>query len=295
MHDDEPDVDDELVRRLVREQFPRWSDLPVRRLVSGGTTNAIFRIGRGLTARLPLTAGGTDGLHRERRWLPVLARASPVPVPTVVAIGRPGAGYPWEWAAHRWIEGEPLVEGRVDGIDRLADDLGTFVRSLRGVDVTDAPPAHRTGTLADLDAETRAAIEELRSTNEPFDAGAAVAAWESALAVPGPAAPSRWIHSDLMPSNLLAVRGRLAAVIDFSTAGLGDAAVDLIPAWNLLPPRARRTFRDRVEVDDDTWARGGGWALSMALVQLPYYRGTNPVISGNARHVLRQVLDGAGA
>ena len=30
----------------------------------------------------------------------------------------------------------------------------------------------------------------------------------------------------------------------------------------------------------------------MALIQLPYYRGTNPVICGNARYVIKQVLGG---
>ncbi|WP_308016802.1 aminoglycoside phosphotransferase family protein [Pseudonocardia sp. ICBG162] len=292
MHTDEVDVNDHVVRELVRVQFPEWADLPVRRLDSGGSTNAIFRVGTTLSARLPLTAGGVEGLHRETRWLPVLASASPVPVPDVVAIGRPGGDYPFDWAVHRWIDGEVLVEGRVPAPDGIARDLAAFIAALHEVDVTGAPQAHRSGTLADRDAQTRSAVEELARTDEPFDPDEAIAVWESVTAVPAPGAPARWIHSDLMPSNLLTRDGQLTAVIDFSTAGLGDRAVDLIPAWNLLPPAARSTFRAAVGVDDDTWERGRGWALSMALIQLPYYRGTNPVISSNARHVIEQVLDG---
>ena len=93
-----------------------------------------------------------------------------------------------------------------------------------------------------------------------------------------------------MPSNLLLADGRLAAVIDFATAGVGDPACDLIPAWNLLPASARQTFRDALDVDDAAWNRGRGRALSMALIQLPYYRETNKGIAANAQHVIDEVL-----
>lgn len=58
----------------------------------------------------------------------------------------------------------------------------------------------------------------------------------------------------------------------------------------MVPSSARDTFRDAVDVDDATWMRGRGWALSMALIQLPYYRTTNPIISANARYVINEIL-----
>jgi aminoglycoside phosphotransferase (APT) family kinase protein len=79
-------------------------------------------------------------------------------------------------------------------------------------------------------------------------------------------------------------------VIDFATAGVGDPACDLIPAWNLLPAAARATYREALGVDDDAWERGRGRALSMALIQLPYYRTTNPGIAANAQHVIDEVI-----
>lgn len=290
LHDDQPEIDDALVRRLLRAQLPDLAGLPLRRLDSAGSTNAIHRLGTGFTVRLPLTAGGAEGVHREARWAPVLARAGPLPVPEVVATGEPGEGYPWPWAVHRWIDGEVLAEGRVPDPGRTARDLGAFVVALRGVDPAGAPPAHRAGPLAGADAEVRDAIDRLRHGVEPLDAGAATAAWEAALAVPGPTGPPVWVHADLMPGNLLARGGRLAAVLDLATAGLGDPAVDLVPAWNLLPPPAVAAFRSAVDADDATWARGRGWALAMALVQLPYYRDSHPVIAANARHVLGRIL-----
>ncbi|MEW2353007.1 aminoglycoside phosphotransferase family protein [Spirillospora sp. NPDC029432] len=284
------DIEAGLVERLVRGQFPQWADLPVERLSSGGTVNAIYRLGDALTVRLPLTEGGVEPLQREARWLPKIAPALPVTIPTVAATGEPAEGYPWRWSIHQWIPGENPIEGRLTEPELLARDLAEFVKAMRGVGIEGGPGAARGGPLATVDAETRTAIEELRHTDEPFDADAATAAWQDALAAPPWTARPCWLHSDLMPSNLLVVRGRLVAVLDFGTLGVGDPACDLIPAWNLLPAMARDVFRDAVDVDDATWTRGRGWALSMALVQLPYYRDTNPVISANARHVLREVL-----
>ena len=95
---------------------------------------------------------------------------------------------------------------------------------------------------------------------------------------------------DLAPGNVLLVDGRLSAVIDFSGVGVGDPSDDLRVAWNLLPGSARNVFRAALQVDDTTWARGRGRALAQALVQLPYYRDTNPVLAANARHVIHEVL-----
>jgi aminoglycoside phosphotransferase (APT) family kinase protein len=97
----------------------------------------------------------------------------------------------------------------------------------------------------------------------------------------------------LLPGNLLCRGGALAAVIDFGTLGVGDPACDLIVAWSLLPAAARDIFREAVHVDDATWLRGRGWALSIALIQLPYYHVTNPTLAANARHIISEVLDEA--
>jgi aminoglycoside phosphotransferase (APT) family kinase protein len=115
--------------------------------------------------------------------------------------------------------------------------------------------------------------------------------WEDALRAPeGERAPV-WLHADLMPGNLLLRGGRLGSVIDFGCMGVGDPACDLFPAWNLLPADARQVFRDSLGVDEATWRRGRARTLSQALIALPHYRDTNPAMAGNARHVIRAVLE----
>jgi aminoglycoside phosphotransferase (APT) family kinase protein len=90
--------------------------------------------------------------------------------------------------------------------------------------------------------------------------------------------------------NLLAHRGRLSAVIDFGCLGVGDPACDLMPAWIFFSAETRDAFRAAVPVDDATWARGRGWALSVGLIALPYYELTNPVFAGIARHAVDEAL-----
>ena len=46
-----------------------------------------------------------------------------------------------------------------------------------------------------------------------------------------------------------------------------------------------------LDVDDATWERGRGWAIALAIVALPYYVDTNPVMADTARRTLAAVLD----
>ncbi|MEV6824753.1 aminoglycoside phosphotransferase family protein [Amycolatopsis sp. NPDC051102] len=275
-----PAVDAALVRRLLRGQFPEWADRPITPLASGGTVNAVFRLGDDLTVRLPRSA---EDVEQERRILKALG-GLPVAIPAVVAVGEPAEGFPRPWAVHRWLDGEPALEGR----DTPARELAEFVVALRA-NHADGPPAYRGKPLSTVDEATRRAIARLSRTDEPFDAAAARAVWAEALNAPQWTGPPCWVHADLMPGNLLLRDGRLSGVLDWATAGLGDPACDLIPAWNLLTAATRPPFRDGVGADDATWARGRGWALSMAALQLPYYRHTNAVISANARYVLTEL------
>jgi aminoglycoside phosphotransferase (APT) family kinase protein len=284
-------VDDDLVRRLITEQFPQWAGLEVERFPSGGTVNAMYRLGEDMVVRLPLVQGGADDVVRERTWLPRVAPRLPVPVPEVLGEGRPAEGYPWPWSVYRWLAGENPEAGALREPVLLAGDLAEFVAAMRSLTLPGGPPAHRGGPVTSLDTETRAAIGELRGIpQEGVDCDAAATMWEEALRAPAWDGPPVWLHADLMPGNLLVNGDRLTSVIDFGCMGVGDPACDLFPAWNLLPPDAREVFREALDVEDATWVRGRGRTLSQALIALPYYRRSNPAMARNARHVIRAVL-----
>ncbi|MCX4782199.1 aminoglycoside phosphotransferase family protein [Streptomyces sp. NBC_01264] len=296
MHADEPDIDTDLVRRLIAGQFPQWAGLSVVRVDSAGTSNAMYRLGEELVVRLPRTPGAADDVGMEHRWLPRLAPDLPAAIPAPLGVGRPAEGYPWSWSVFGWFPGENPVPGRIAEPELLAKDLAEFVSALHRADRSDAPSSYRSETLRSRDAETRAAIAELgASAAAGLDTAAVTALWEEALRADPWSGPPVWIHADLQPGNLLLADGRLAAVIDFGCAGLGEPAVDLIPAWYALPASARPAFRTALAADDAMWTRARGWALSIALMELNYYQETNPVMAAIARHVIGELLAAAPA
>lgn len=287
MREGEVDVDASLVGRLVAGQFPRWAGMPLERLASCGTENVMFRLGTDLVVRLPRHPGAVADVAHEQRLLPRLGPALPVAAPVPLAEGAPGAGFPWPWSVYRWLDGGNPVTGALEEPELLAKDLAAFVTALRRIDASGGPACHRGVPLATRDAPTRDAVARLAGR---VDTDAVTALWQEALGAPERTGPPVWAHGDLAPGNVLVTGGRLSAVIDFGCAGVGDPAVDLIVAWNLLPPHARGIFRDAVGADDAEWTRGRGWALSISLIQLPYYWHTNPALAENSRHVIREIL-----
>ena len=287
MHADELQTDVSLVGRLLSAQFPQWADLPIERVPSSGTDNALYRLGKDMVVRLPRIDWAVGGVENAHEWLPRLAPLLPVLVPVPLAKGDPGEGYPWPWSVYPWLEGENPTVGRIADPDPLAADLAGFIGALRRIDLVGGPPAGRGVPLAERDEPTRTALAELRAM---VDTAAVTEAWEAGLRTPAWSGPPVWVHGDLAPGNLLLRDGRLAAVIDFGGVGMGDPACDLMPAWNLLPRGARSVFRDALGPDAATWDRGRGWALTVALLQLPYYKDTNPELAASSRHVIREVL-----
>ena len=293
MHPDELPIDASLVGRLLAARLPRWAGLPLERVRSAGTDHALYRLGEDLAVRLPRTPSAAGQVDKEHRWLPRLAPHLPLAVPVPLALGEPAAGFPWRWTVVPWLPGVDAARAPLADPGGAAAGLAGFAAALRRIDPTGgpAPGPHnffRGVPLEQRDGPTRAALEALRG--ELDELGEAAAAWEAALAAPPWDGPPAWIHGDLSPGNLLAVDGRLSAVIDFGGLGVGDPACDAIPAWSLLAGEHREAFRAALQVDAATWARGRGWALSIALIALPYYRHTNPVLVRGARHVIREVV-----
>jgi aminoglycoside phosphotransferase (APT) family kinase protein len=292
LHAGEIDISAGLAARLIAGQFPHWARLPVRPVSSAGTECVLYRLGDDLVIRLPRRPGESLDAILTQGALARLAPFLPVPVPALIAQGRPTAEYPASWGVLRWLDGDTPVEGHLTEPVLLAADLAGFLRALWKVDavkagLAESPPAYRGGPLADQHQFTIDAIEKLHGL---IDADAARAIWDHAARLPYWDGPETWIHADLMPGNVVTRNGHLAGVIDFGAAGPGDPSQDLIVAWMLLPASVRPAFRRATGADDATWLRGRARALSMALGHLDYYSDRSPVLADNARYTIREVL-----
>lgn len=281
-------IDVPLVRRLVAAQFPEWADLPVRPVALSGWDNRTFHLGDAMTVRLPSAAGYVPAVEKEQRWLPTLAPHLPLPIPVPIARGVPGQGYPWPWSVNRWLDGENATLDRIVDLTRFAEDLAAFLVALQRIDPAGGPLAgahsfYRGAALTVYDEETRRAITTL---GDRIDGAAATAVWEAALAATWHC-PRVWFHGDVASGNLLVRDGRLAAVIDFGTSGIGDPACDVVIAWTLLCGASRNAFRAALAVDDVMWTRGRGWALWKALIT---HDDIDPAKAADARRVVDTVL-----
>jgi aminoglycoside phosphotransferase (APT) family kinase protein len=262
-------IDAALVRRLIAAQFPQWSGLPVTPVDVDGWDNRTYRLGRAMTARLPTAAGYVPAVEKENRWMPRLAPSLPVAVPPVLALGAPGEGYPFPWSVRGWLPGETADRARMDDLPQFAVAVAEFILALQRCDAAGGPLAgehswYRGAPPAHYDQETRRCLAALSGH---LDVRRAAAVWDAALTAGWRGAPV-WFHGDIASGNLLVADGKLTAVIDFGTSGVGDPACDLVIAWTMFDGDSREAFRRTVAQDDGTWARARGWALWKALLNL---------------------------
>jgi aminoglycoside phosphotransferase (APT) family kinase protein len=169
--------------------------------------------------RWPRHRLAVEEVEKEVELLPALAPLLPVEVPRFGYVSRE----PW-LVAYRFIRGERLVDEDPEGVR-------TFLDALHSVDV-DAIAAPRPDWLETY----REQADEFRRLALPLldaderEAGEALLAETDTLTGFEPVLT----HSDLGPSHLLVRDGRLAGVIDWGDARLGDPALDY--SWLLNGP-----------------------------------------------------------
>src|SRR4051812_15330716 len=223
MHDEQVDVEPDDLRALLRAQHPQWASLPIELLSTSGTDNAIFRLGDDLVVRMPIIGWAAGQIDLGETWLPCLAPHLGVAVHEPVAVGEPGAGYPYRWLVARWLDGDNAHHDRLVDPVGLARDVADVVTALRSMSIDGMPRSSR-GRPLEADAEViRDAIERVRPELGDDDADVLRAAWDDALAAPHWRGPFVPVHGDLSGNNLLLdADGRLGAVIDWSCFGVGE-------------------------------------------------------------------------
>ena len=287
----EHEIDEPLVRALLREQYPDFASKPIQ-AVGEGWDNALFRIGETLAMRLPRRAASAPLIEKEQQWLPQLAPGLPLAIPVPVHIGRPGCGYPWSWSIVPWLRGTPADQETMASEEGFM--LGRFLRALHVEAPADAPRNPFRGVplreRADVFEER---VERLRTRTDLFN-GALLAVWEDALGAEEDAR-STWIHGDLHSRNVLVEHERIAAVIDWGDLAAGDRATDLAALWTVLPNEEARRFAigSYGGIPEATMMRARGWALLFASFLLDTGLADHPRHAEMGRRVLRN-LDAEG-
>ncbi len=255
-----------LVRDLIDRDFPHWRDLPLSPIKVEGKGNHAFRLGPSMVVRLPKTATHALQVEKETKWLPLIAPLLPLPVPEVLAVGKPSDEYPWHWVIYNWIEGNTFSSARAP-VEGLAKTLALFIKKLHNIELSGGPVpgtwgSNRGGPLKDHHQEILSAIRLFKGQQDTFKIEQL---WNSAMETRW-SAPPVWIHADLTASNILVQHGKLKAVIDFGKLTMGDPAYDLSVAWTLFNQKERELFQSILSYDEDTWLRARAWAMRKALV-----------------------------
>ncbi len=255
----------------------------------------------GLVVRLPRIPGAEAGIATEIELLPRLAEsrlAAMVTLPTVQHNGTPSEVFPFHWSVLSWIAGDDAWSARSDlepAMPELARSLAAVVNEMTLLNGMPAPvrkPGDRGGPLRDLLDRLDGWLDDPGWAAADLVDVAAVrrAAAESAEAI-DERVDARFVHGDLIPGNLLMMNRRLAAVIDWGTAGYADPAQDLGLAWAVLDGPDRELFRQLVDADDATWLRARAFELEHAVGGVLYYAPRNHPLADVMARTLHRILD----
>lgn len=293
MHENEFEIDEKLVYKLLKNQCPHWAKLSLRTINSSGTDNALFRLGNEYVIRLPRVewAPGSisTNINKEHKWLPKLAKFLKIPISAPIFKGVPDNDYPWLWTIIPWNEGDNPSFEKYNEYELLAKDLAHFLNEIHEIRLPNGPNSRRGAPLKELNEETKKAIKELEGE---INIQSITSLWDKLSCLPSWSEEPVWIHGDFLPGNILIQNNRLNAVIDFSDVGMGDPACDLVVSWSLLNAHSRKIFRENLRnIDNNTWERGRGWALSIAVIMLSYYKSSNPTLAILARRMLMNVSE----
>ena len=276
-----------LARALIAAQMPDLAALPLRRVGVAGTDNVLFRLGRDLVARFPRLPHAEVQIAVLARWLPGVAPLVPVDVPLGQRFGQAGPGYPFAWSVGRWLPGRTAFNALPE-LGSAAQTMAQMLRALQAHPVPQGAPQH--GVSYRLDLRLGGAEHFIAQITEFSDHAPLYRMLAQARALPSRTGPGVWVHGDLHPLNLLVRRGRISAVIDWGSLGVGDPAVDMMLGWTLFDAPSRAVFRAAMAPSTGDWARARAMAFAKAIVALPCYRHSNPAFHAVMARTLGQVM-----
>ncbi len=189
--------------------------------VDDGWDYKVLILGAEWVLRIPRSELSVEQLEKEIGLLPSLVSVLPVEIPRFESVSRD----PW-FVVYRLIRGKTLRDEDPDGVRAFLDALHSFAARDLPVPRPEWREIYRAHAadwrrlvLPLLDVDERRHAEGLLEEVETLTG------FEPAL-----------VHCDLGPEHLICRDGRLAGVIDWGEAKIGDPAIDY--AWLLNGPFA---------------------------------------------------------
>ena len=211
--------------------------------IDDGWDNYVIEINKSLIFRFPRRVNIQQRLATDVRLLPELAKALPLPIPSLDYIAtKPGNDGP-TFVGYPKIPGEPLLLRKTATHQGLAKQLGEFLTMLHRFPVRDAvnmgvpngtPKSWQHGYI---DLYTKVS-SDIFALIKPSQRSTIEALWSSYL---DNVANFRFepvlVHRDLSGENILwnPDLGELTGVIDWSDSSIGDPAIDFV---NEFPVRS---------------------------------------------------------
>jgi aminoglycoside phosphotransferase (APT) family kinase protein len=283
-------IDETLVSRLISEQFPALGDLPIRPVAKQGWDNRTFRLGEKLSIRLPSEEGYAAAVEKEAIALTALAPYISVPLPQIYAMGEPTEFYPLPWSIRYWQSGETLEVAPPRDRSAFAVQLAKLLIELRNAPATKTLEAgvhsfYRGCHPTIYENEVHHCLDLLKLQ---IDAEKCLAIWQSSIQSTW-SHPPVWFHGDIAVGNILMHDGKISALIDFGTCGVGDPACDYAIAWTYFTEPERAQFQSTLQIDQGTWQRAKAWALWKSLVTLSGR--SSPDQNGIHARTLKEILN----
>ncbi len=260
------DVIQRYVRR-IRELYPEIVMASTRQ-VDHGQNNDVVVVNDDLLFRFPRYPSGIALLERETQLLRNLQGSVPVAIPDPLYTSFAPREVGQVFMGYRLIPGAPLEQEMLQDratLRKLATRLASFLRHLHRVPITAALPG---ASPVPIVAKWQGLYEQIRNQLFPYmrpDARAwTVGHFEAFLQDPRTQALTPMlIHGDFGASNILydPTQQTLTGIIDFSSAGPDDPAVDFAAASTIAPDFLSYFYTAYPEVRD-------------ALHRVAFYKGT---------------------
>ncbi len=245
----------ELTRILIKQQFPQYSYLEIKAVDNQGHDNRTFRLGDKMLIRLPSAEKYAAKVMIEQKWLPKLAPFISLKIPKPIHLGIPSKHYSYNWSIYEWIEGKSLNQIPKNELDLegIACDLANFIKELHKIDTNGAPKAGTHNFCRGLHIEVyeKDAKENIQKLKNIIDSNKALLILEEAMNSRWER-KSVWIHGDLAIGNILLKGKKINAIIDFGGMAIGDPACDLVLYWNLFEKKSAEIFKSELNLDQNT-------------------------------------------